>query len=167
LRWIGYRLGKSLDPGAVEETASRMVELTRQALTPRAQALEVLDQLRGRGLKTGLISDCGPAVPLVWEETPFPGLFDAVIFSCRAGLKKPDAKIYQLALDGLNLQASECLYIGDGHGGELEGAREMGMKTALIWSAIEPEEPERLVVQGWKGPILKTLDEVLRLLVSD
>ncbi len=166
LRWIGDQLGQSLNLSAVDEAASAIVELTRQALTPRTQALEVLYQLRLMGFKTALISDCGPAVPLVWKETPFAGLFDTVSFSCQEKLKKPDPKIYQIVLDRLGLPARECFYLGNGHGRELEGAKGMGMKPALIWSAIDTDEPERLVVKDWEGPTLTSLTEVVSLLSS-
>ena len=166
LRWIGDQMGKTLESHAIEETASAIVELTRQALTPRAQALEVLYQLRLMGFKTALISDCGPAVPLIWKETPFANLFDTTAFSCREGMKKPDPKFYQTLLERLGVPARECFYLGDGHSGELEGAKGMGMKPALIWSAIDTDEPERLVVKDWAGATLKSLTEVVSLLGS-
>ncbi len=166
LRWIGNQLGQPLDPPAVEDSATAIVELTRQALAPRAQAVEVLYQIRLMGFKTGLISDCGPAVPLVWKETSFAGLFDATVFSCREGLKKPDPKFYQIILERLGVPARECLYVGDGHSGELEGAKGMGMKPALIWSAIDPGESERLIVKDWQGATLVSLPEVVSLLGS-
>jgi len=164
LRWIGNQLGHALEPSAVDKSASAIVDLTRQALTPRAQAVEVLYQLRLMGFKTGLMSDCGPAVPLVWKETPFEDLFDTAVFSCREGLKKPDPKFYQIVLDRLAVPARECFYLGDGHSGELDGAKGMGMKTALIWSAIDIDEPERLVVKGWEGITLTSLAELVSLL---
>ncbi len=166
LRWIGQRLGRDLKFLAVEAAASAIVELTRQALTPRSQSLEVLYQLRLMGFKTALISDCGPAVHLIWNETPFASLFDTTAFSCQEGIKKPDPKFYQTVLERLELPARECFYLGDGHSGELEGAKEMGMKPALIWSAIDTDEPERLVVKDCKGPTLLSLAEVVSLLDS-
>jgi putative hydrolase of the HAD superfamily len=166
LRWIGDRLGKPLEPLAVGQAASNIVELPRQALAPRTQALEVLYQLRLMGFKTGLISDCGPAVPLLWKETPFAALFDTAAFSCREGVKKPDPKFYQIVLERLGFPARECFYLGDGHSGELDGAKGMGMKPALIWSAIDTDEPERLAVKDWEGATLRTLEEVVSLLGS-
>ena len=83
IRWVGERLERKLDPGAVEEASNAIVDLTRRALTPRPFALETLRQIRARGLKTGLLSDCGPAVPLVWDETPFAPLFETAVFSSR------------------------------------------------------------------------------------
>jgi putative hydrolase of the HAD superfamily len=164
LNWIGKQLGRTLNPVSVEEVASQMVDLTRQALTPRSQALEVLFQLRLKGIKTGLMSDCGPAVPLVWNETPFPTLFDAVAFSCKEGIRKPDPAFYQVLVDRLGVPASQCLYIGDGHSDELAGAKKMGMKAVQVWSAIDTNEPDRLVVKDWDGITLKSLSEVLVLL---
>jgi putative hydrolase of the HAD superfamily len=164
LNWIGKQLGRTLNPVSVEEVASQMVDLTRQALTPRSQALEVLFQLRLKGIKTGLMSDCGPAVPLVWNETPFPTLFDAAAFSCKEGIRKPDPAFYQVLVDRLGVPASQCFYIGDGHSDELAGAKKMGMKAVQVWSAIDTDEPDRLVVKDWDGITLKSLSEVLVLL---
>uniref|UniRef100_A0AC35TWV5 HAD family phosphatase n=1 Tax=Rhabditophanes sp. KR3021 TaxID=114890 RepID=A0AC35TWV5_9BILA len=40
-------------------------------------------------------------------------VFDVVVESCRVGLRKPDAAIYQLALDKLGLQGNECIFVDD------------------------------------------------------
>ena len=119
-RWVGVQLGRSLDPSAVGRAATKIIELTRRALTPRDQALEVLRQLQLQGVKIGLLSDCGPAVPLIWDQTPFAGTMDATAFSCREGLKKPDPKFYRLILDRLGISGAECFYLGDGDGPDQE-----------------------------------------------
>jgi putative hydrolase of the HAD superfamily len=163
-RWVGGQLGRTLNPSGVDEAALQIVQLTRRALTPRVHAVETIGQLRQKGFKTALISDCGPAVPLIWNETPFADLFDSAVFSCRERLKKPDPKFYQIVLDRLSLPAQDCFYVGDGHSGEIEGAKGMGMTPVLIWSVIDTDEPERLVVKDWKGATITSLAEVLPLL---
>ena len=162
--WIARSLGKQLDPAAVEEAAENMVEFTRQSLRIREGALDVLNQLRAIGVKTGLLSDCGPACPVLWKETPMSPLFDCATFSCLEKTKKPDPRFYQTALDRLGIPASECLYVGDGHGQELTGAKRMGMRPVQIYSAIGPDEPDRLVVKDWEGTTIQALSEVLNLL---
>ncbi len=164
VRWIGEKLGRTFESSAVENAAAQIVEVTRQSFLPRRQALDVLNQIKRMGLKTGLISDCGPAVPLIWNETPFAGLFDATAFSCKECLKKPDPKFFKVILDRLDVQAKDCFYVGDGNSGELQGAKALGMKTALIWGLIDPEEPERLVLKDWEGVTLVSLTEVVDLL---
>jgi putative hydrolase of the HAD superfamily len=164
LRWVGERLERKLDPGAVEEAANAIVDLTRRALTPRPFALETLRQIRARGLKTGLLSDCGPAVPLMWDETPFAQLFDTTVFSSREGMKKPDPRFFGLVLGRLGLTGPDCLYVGDGNGDELPGAKAMGMTPVLIASILAPDEPERWLVKDWEDVRLASLDDVIHFL---
>ena len=162
--WVGERLGRVFDSTAVDEAVSLVMEATQQSFIPRRQALAVLSLIGRMGYKTGLISDCGPAVPLIWNETPFAPLFDATAFSCKEGMKKLNPKFFQLILDRLGVQGPDCLYVGDGNGNELEGAKALGMNTALIWSLIDPDEPERLVLKDWDGMTLVSLTEVVELL---
>ena len=52
----------------------------------------------------------------------------------RARLKKPDIEIYRRCIDNLNVEADECLYVGDGGSSELEAAKSIGMKAVqAVW----------------------------------
>ncbi|MEM6626570.1 MAG: HAD-IA family hydrolase [Pseudomonadota bacterium] len=55
-------------------------------------------------------------------------LFDHVIESSKIGLRKPDPRIYALMCEGLDVEASACVYIDD-LGINLKPARQMGMTT--------------------------------------
>jgi len=55
-------------------------------------------------------------------------LFDHVIESSKAGLRKPDPRIYALMCEALDVTPSECIYIDD-LGINLKPARAMGMTT--------------------------------------
>ena len=46
-------------------------EYGKQLLTPRIDTILMLSRCRVNGLKIGLISDCFPDTPMVWNETPF------------------------------------------------------------------------------------------------
>lgn len=140
-----------------DSTASLMKKL-------RPDATEVLSQLKSEGHKTGLISDCSPAVPLIWKETPLAPLFDVAIFSCSVALQKPDPRIYQLAINQLAVEPGSCLYVGDGAGQELTGASQVGMHPVLI--RVPDEEstnPYRIDAEEWDGPAVWSLKEVLAL----
>jgi putative hydrolase of the HAD superfamily len=71
-------------------------------------------------------------------------LFDVTVFSCDAGILKPDPRIYRLATDGLGLPPEQCLYVGDGGHRELRGAREAGLATALTVEYISSLWPEKI-----------------------
>ena len=146
--------------GASPETSAEILELRRgvtlQGLAPVAGAAETIAALRERGLKTGLITVCSEDVPLLWEETAFHGLFDAEVFSCSVGLRKPDPRIYLLALEQLGVEPAEAVFVGDGANDELAGAERVGM-TAIL---LERDDTEI----EWTGLRVRALPELLDLL---
>lgn len=58
-------------------------------------------------------------------------LFECIIVSEEAGMKKPNAKIFQLAAEMLGLSPQQCLFIGDHPTNDIGGAGNAGMET--IW----------------------------------
>jgi putative hydrolase of the HAD superfamily len=152
--------------GVEEEAMEQFLELRRDwtrgiLAAPREGVVETLGELRRRGIKTGLITVCSEDVVDVWQETPFAGLFDAEVFSSSCGLRKPDVRIYRLALDGLGVEANDALFVGDGANDELAGAERAGMRGVLIHRPdAEPAWPE---VRAWPGPKITAIPEVLEL----
>ena len=60
--------------------------------------------------------------------------FDAVCLSYEQGIRKPDAEIYTRCINQLDVDAQDCLYVGDGGSHELEAARELGMNAVqAVW----------------------------------
>jgi putative hydrolase of the HAD superfamily len=145
--------------GDVADIVARRQELTREALVPVDGSLDTLRTLRERRVKTGLISNCTEEVALVWDETPFAGLFDVAIFSATAGCMKPDREIYELALTKLGVSASEALFVGDGANDELRGARDVGMTPVLA----ELDGAPRSGVGDWTGLRVTAIPQVLDL----
>jgi putative hydrolase of the HAD superfamily len=145
----------------VADAIARRIELTRETLVPVDGAVATLIELRKRGLATGLISNCTEEVPLVWDETPFAGLFDAAVFSATAGCMKPDARIYEGACDELGVEPRECLFVGDGANDELRGAQEVGMTPVLLLA--NGSEPAWDGLRDWTGRRIATIPEILDL----
>jgi putative hydrolase of the HAD superfamily len=63
-------------------------------------------------------------------------LFDHVIESAKIGLRKPDPRIYQLMIEALAVDPTNCVYLDD-LGVNLKPARAMGMKTIKVSSASQ------------------------------
>lgn len=61
------------------------------------------------------------------------GLFDHVIESSKAGVRKPDPRIYLMMCDALRVRPEACVYLDD-LGINLKPAREMGMTTIKVLS---------------------------------
>jgi len=136
-------------------------------MRPRQDAIDVLSYLQSQGLKTGLISNCSPDTPLIWKDTPFAPLFDVAVFSSSVGVKKPDPRIYQIAIDQLATKPGNCLYIGNGDGRELTGASQVGMHPVLIRAPDEDNTDaqweDSTDAEQWDGPVISSLREVLDL----
>jgi len=158
-------LGLQATDDQIRDAMNTRFDLFRRNLAPRKGAIETLTALRARGLKTALISVCGWEIPPIWAETAFPPLMDCTVFSCVAGLMKPDPQIYLLASEGLGVQPEDCLYVGDGGYYELAGAEKVGMRSVLI---KVPDDPypftTRQEALEWQGPTVTSLPELLNLL---
>ena len=150
----------------VGEHADEVIRLrheeTRRQLVPRPGAVETIEELRRRGLRTGMISVCSDDVPLLWPETAFADLFDATVFSCSVRLRKPDPRIYRLALDELEVEPGEAMFVGDGANDELAGAERVGMRAVLIHRP--GQEPIWDEARDWRGARITSVPEVLSLL---
>jgi putative hydrolase of the HAD superfamily len=131
---------------------------------PRAGALETLGELRSRGYRLGLVSQCAPDAPPLWRASPLGGSVDVAVFSSEVGLRKPEAAIYELAASRLDVPCEACVYVGDGAYGELTGAASVGMIPYLLRDPGLDHEamltPERDL---WRGATIGHLREVLQL----
>jgi putative hydrolase of the HAD superfamily len=124
--------------------------------------LGLLTKLRERGVKTALVSNADVIDTRYWKESPLAACFDVTIFSCDAGILKPDPRIYRLALEGIGLPASACLYVGDGGHEELQGAKEAGLTTALTVEYIGNLWPERIPALRCRADlVVHHLEEIL------
>jgi putative hydrolase of the HAD superfamily len=104
-------------------------------------------------------------VPALWPDLPFARFIEVPVFSCEAGLKKPDPRIFRLAGKGLGIAPEECAYVGDGYSNELSGATAVGMRA--IHLAPPDEEPfDYPTYEGatWEGERVASLSELIELL---
>jgi putative hydrolase of the HAD superfamily len=168
LSLVSTHINRQFQPEAVNEARRIRMAFTRRSLLPREDAIETLEQLRAAGYRLGLITNCTWEVPEVWAETPFASLFDVLVFSCTAGMTKPDPRIYRLASDQLEIAPARCLFIGDGSNHELAGARRAGMDAMLICAPYEREiVMQRSEPQEWTGPVISQVSEVLDYLMME
>jgi len=162
IRFICTELKVPIKDKQVELAAKIRFDMTRrEVMTLRTDAVEVLSYLKSEGYKTGLISNCSFEAIAIWEETPLAPLIDAAVFSCLVGVMKPDPHIYHIVVGQLAIRPENCLYVADGVGKELTGALKVGMHPVLIRIPYEDyDDPYR---EGWDGPMVSSLSEVLAL----
>jgi len=95
-------------------------------------AVEVLETLQSLGIALGLVTN--GTVRSQAQKLDILGLrpyFRTVVVSEAVGVEKPDAAIFQHALDGLGLRADHAWFVGDHPENDILGASRVGLRT--VW----------------------------------
>lgn len=100
-------------------------------------AIPCLKRLRAAGFKVAIVSNTPWGSPgAAWrEELSRRGLLDLVdqaTFCADVGWRKPAPQIFQRALDGLGVQPSRALFVGDDLHWDVQGASAAGMVPVLL-----------------------------------
>lgn len=77
------------------------------------ETLEILNELKDRGLKLGVISNFDDRIYSVMESLNIRPFFDAVTISSETGYCKPQPQIFDAAISALEEPASRILLVGD------------------------------------------------------
>ena len=140
-RSIGLRTFEDVITEIMEKNGIYSESLLKKVVTKRSIAkvevfmhlheeiLPMLEELRRRDVKIGLISNCFSEEVFAIRGSMLYPYFDASMLSYEQGIMKPDKEIFSRCLKALNVSAEECLYVGDGGSRELEASTELGMKA--------------------------------------
>jgi len=109
-----------------------------QAYRPREEMFSLVSGLRNNGYKTALLSNTEiPAMQYFYQQQY--DMFDVLVFSCWETTKKPEQKIYELALERLDSRPNQSVFIDD-KARCIKGAQEIGLNTILFESAGQVKE---------------------------
>lgn len=129
LQWIGERMRFAYPeriPSVVEKRyAFKLGSLKRT----EERIVSLLRELKNRGYKVGLISNCYLEEAEAIRASVLAPYFDSMMLSCEQGVQKPEREIFERSLAELSVAPEDCLYVGDGGSMELETANSFGMKT--------------------------------------
>ncbi|TAL10377.1 MAG: HAD family hydrolase [Nitrospirae bacterium] len=144
------------DSALVERVAARFVEEAVERL--RASAL-VLDQL-SRRYRLGIVSNFYGNLSSVCEEVGLSPLLAVMVDSACVGCVKPDPRIFQAALTGLNAKPEQAVFIGDSLPRDMAGAKGIGMPH--IWLTPETTPAEKPCCTGDR--VIHALEELRHVL---
>jgi putative hydrolase of the HAD superfamily len=144
-----------INPPTVEDLTDFWYTTYPKCAQPMKGAYDVLETLKTRGFKLGLITNGTERAQMgKIERLDFQAYFDTLIISETAGIKKPDPEIFKMALTDLNLTAAETYYVGDHPINDIAGAETIGMTGIwlsghLPWpeNAPPPKHPINRLIQ--------------------
>jgi putative hydrolase of the HAD superfamily len=122
---------------------NRLRALFFERLEPNAPMVELVRELRGRGIRAALLTNNVREWEPLWRgKLPEADeLFEVIVDSAFVGLRKPDPAIYSLTLERLGGVAAErCVFVDD-LDVNCDTARELGM-TAVRFESADQAIPE-------------------------
>jgi putative hydrolase of the HAD superfamily len=118
---ICNELGKQLPT-----SSSLIYEAVKTIYSPNQQMFTYVVQLKKKGYKIGFLSNTEQPMMKFFQEQHY-GLFDATVFSCEEGFRKPEKQIYEIILCKLGVKPHEAVLIDDTQE-YVKGAQHCGMQ---------------------------------------
>ena len=110
-----------------DEFKSYMFSLSK----PKPEALEFARSISSKCLMATINNESREMNDYRIKQFGLSQIFDLFVSSCYVGMRKPDDKIYRLALDLIQKAPDECCFIDD-RPANIEGAAKIGMRTVLM-----------------------------------
>jgi len=124
-------LGFEAVPGPIVTSAiASMYAVSQSHWQPETDARPTLETLRQRGYRLGIISNAADDrdVQTLIDKAEVRPFFDVILTSAAEGIRKPNPRIFQIALDALGGVAPErAAMVGDTLGADILGARNAGL----------------------------------------
>lgn len=113
--------------------------LSMMKLDFRPDVIEAHDRIRAAGFLTGCITNNMPGGAAEWARdaagrataAELMTKFDHVIESAKAGIRKPEPRIYEMMCEALSVAPGECVFVDD-LGVNLKPAAAMGMRVVRV-----------------------------------
>ena len=100
--------------------------------TAEPLAAEALALARDAGLRAAVISNSNGSVRQILESLGLARHLDFVLDSFEVGIEKPDARIFQLALERAGVAPAQAVYVGDLYSIDVLGAGGAGLRAVLL-----------------------------------
>ena len=138
-------IGFDLPDDVIEHIVALDHSAYSNSITVEPEVLAALDELRRAGYRMGLVSNISLRPDLMRADLERMGLaqyLDATVFSSEVGVRKPDPRIFQEALDRLRVEPPETVFVGDRLYDDVSGAQAVGMRSVLTRQFRQEDDPE-------------------------
>ncbi|MYE90050.1 HAD family hydrolase [Candidatus Poribacteria bacterium] len=132
LRKLGVR--EHVDQIAWEVLQYEHALFSRNNATLYEDVLPTLDRLQQMNLRMGIISNWDTPLHAMVEELGLAPYFEVIVASHdqRVRSAKPDAAIFEYALNAVGVPAEEAVHVGDSFEADIMGAHAAGLRAILL-----------------------------------
>lgn len=154
-RWLLEKMELREALPQTAEIRQRYAEIDRN-FTLFPDAKDAVREIADAGYQIGLITNITDDPAEILEEAGLKQHFKSITASCVTGCEKPDRRIFQAALDSMEVTPRQAVHVGDQLLADVRGAMEAGMNAVLL---------DRCDVQdGIYSPRITTLLDLVPLL---
>ena len=135
---ITQKMGLQLDREHFVALAGMWYEPLKEHASIQQGVHEMLREFRGNGLTLGIVSNTFVPSEVLDAHLEQEGLLELLpirVYSCDVTYRKPNRKIFQIALEKVGLDAKQTIFVGDSIWADIRGANRMGMVSVLKDSA--------------------------------
>lgn len=100
-------------------------------------AYETMLILKEAGVKLAVVSNFDTRLRKLLRDLNVIDMFDAVIVSSEVGYEKPDSKIFETALNQINVEAATAVHVGDDEKADKLGANAVGINCWLWGTEVK------------------------------
>ncbi len=125
----------------IREALASMYAVTQAYWKTEPDAHSTLNALREKGYRLGLISNASDDadVQSLIDRARLRPYFETIISSAAEGIRKPNPKIFFIALERLGSSPARSVMVGDTLGADILGAQNSGMRG--IWITRRADTP--------------------------
>lgn len=96
------------------------------------EVLEVIEALRSEGARVGVLSNAPTNLPAFLDRLGVSPLLDFAVVSAVEGFRKPDRRIFDVAIQRAGVAPGEIVHVGDMYLEDILGGRNAGVSPLLI-----------------------------------
>ncbi|HBF41687.1 MAG TPA: hypothetical protein DDW19_07980 [Anaerolineaceae bacterium] len=153
-------------PEKIRLAMDEMYAVTEERWMLEADAHATLQELLRRGYRLGMVTNAADAVDVgkIVDNHRLRIYFDDIIISADFGIRKPDPRIFEIALKRLGADPASAVMVGDNLSADILGAHRAGMRG--IWITRRSEDPRNALLRNTIIPDgeVKSLEEIPSLL---
>jgi HAD superfamily hydrolase (TIGR01662 family) len=166
LRELMKKQGASPPDPVLFAAMEAMYTVTQKNWYVEEDAAQTLEALKGMGYRLGIISNASDDenVQELVDKGQLRPHFEFILSSAACGIRKPDAHIFQLALEHFKVSPEKTAMIGDTLSADILGANQLGIYS--IWVPRHAQTPPEGELAIQPQAVVSSLSEVPKLLTE-
>jgi HAD superfamily hydrolase (TIGR01662 family) len=127
-----------------------------------ADAVPMLEALLARGCRLGIVSNASDDedVQTLIDNAGIRPYFDVIVTSAKAGVRKPNPRIFQMALARWDARPQQAVMVGDLVLADVVGANALGIASVWIPRRADTPENRAAAEENQPGAVIQSLAEL-------